>query len=649
MKKNIVTFFTALFVSSVVFAEVPAGVPVLSPDIQKNFEKGMSAAKQKDYDLAIRYFNDVFEAAPLYPLVYFNLGLAHANAGHELAAIAWFKAYLQADPKVSNRRDIEKAITDQEVAAESEGRKIIEQAEQAANALPDDGTDYSERKQALSYVSNALSSSGDMDAGIKLAEKYQLKTYSTYKADALATYVNALANGKRNDEALELVKQLPEDKKQAAFETIMYSYQIAGVLDKAMMVFRMLPKPGDSYYTTYLAQAFAKNGDWNEAEVITEKISTDKKKFEALLDLAGVARSVKNSSKNAEMISKAERILPTDDNTDSVNKLAQAYVESGDNSKTLKLLDSNIPTPDANTYTFCIRAGLYAKAGEFGKAEQIFSTISKPDDQNWAAREMIVGFLKKKDFKKAKSYLKYLTTGAFVPFDIGGGYANVAWALIKDGKESEARKIMNDIPKGSKFDQEPYMYMRLAEFAAKDHNYKLAYEFVEKTSSEDWRGSSVGSVADSLINDKRYEEAITFLEKNTGIIVYSGNVPLFDYWFRVVDELENSKKHEEAVSVMDRTANAALGKRDLAALEKCADYYKKFGDKEHQSQVREWINDLKWPAYAKELEKARTYNPAAAYKEIQKNPNGQYIPSDMAVFGTEYLNTLNKIGEMGKS
>lgn len=65
----------------------------LPPEAQTAMDKGVIAAKQQDYMLAIRYFQDARKTAPDAPEVFYNLGLAESKMpGRELRAMAWFSA-----------------------------------------------------------------------------------------------------------------------------------------------------------------------------------------------------------------------------------------------------------------------------------------------------------------------------------------------------------------------------------------------------------------------------------------------------------------------------------------------------------------------------------------------------------------------------
>src|SRR5262245_48478893 len=97
------TSFTLLSCCLVVvfFAPLETARDELPPEAQEAFDKGVIAAKQKDYQVAIRFFQEARTLAPDAREIFFNLGLAESKIpGHELRAICWFGAYLAANPNV---------------------------------------------------------------------------------------------------------------------------------------------------------------------------------------------------------------------------------------------------------------------------------------------------------------------------------------------------------------------------------------------------------------------------------------------------------------------------------------------------------------------------------------------------------------------
>jgi|GEM_PF-2458059 len=83
-------------------------LPPLPPAAREALAKGIAAAKDRNYLLAVSsfeaaraipYYSSEYGRNPRAPEIYFNLGLAESKLpGHELRAIAWFGAYLTADP-----------------------------------------------------------------------------------------------------------------------------------------------------------------------------------------------------------------------------------------------------------------------------------------------------------------------------------------------------------------------------------------------------------------------------------------------------------------------------------------------------------------------------------------------------------------------
>jgi len=83
----------------------------LPPDAQEAMKNGIIAAKQQDYLLAARYFQDARKIAPDSPEIFFNLGLAESKIpGRELRAIAWFGAYLASTTNAPNAAAVKDQI-----------------------------------------------------------------------------------------------------------------------------------------------------------------------------------------------------------------------------------------------------------------------------------------------------------------------------------------------------------------------------------------------------------------------------------------------------------------------------------------------------------------------------------------------------------
>lgn len=111
----------------------------LPPEAQTSMDKGVMAAKQQDYPLALRYFHEARKAAPEAPEVFFNLGLAESKIpGRELRAIAWFGAYLTANPTGANAAAVRKQMDVLTVKSQATIRSFLDVLERAALQVPPD-------------------------------------------------------------------------------------------------------------------------------------------------------------------------------------------------------------------------------------------------------------------------------------------------------------------------------------------------------------------------------------------------------------------------------------------------------------------------------------------------------------------------------
>ena len=131
----------------------------LSPQAQNAFDRGLAAAQQQDWQLAVRYFLDAQQADPDESQIWFNLGLASAKLpGHEFRAIAWFKAYLLANPNANNAPAIRSQVRQLEVALESRLSKIVDALEPIIKLIIDNDkgvlemtTAQNKRKMAMPF------------------------------------------------------------------------------------------------------------------------------------------------------------------------------------------------------------------------------------------------------------------------------------------------------------------------------------------------------------------------------------------------------------------------------------------------------------------------------------------------------------------
>lgn len=105
-------------------------------DPEALYNAGLEAAQREDWRIAVAYFTAAHQRTHLVPRYMYNLGLAHARAGNEVAALAWLAAYLVAEPEASNRAAIWQQIAALEATVDHKIEVIWRSASQAVETLP---------------------------------------------------------------------------------------------------------------------------------------------------------------------------------------------------------------------------------------------------------------------------------------------------------------------------------------------------------------------------------------------------------------------------------------------------------------------------------------------------------------------------------
>lgn len=193
--KKIISLIIILFLSGcnapdkATSLEKPA---VLSVAFEEAFQHGLAAAKNKEWETALSYFNAAAQETPYYPPLLFNLGLAHKNLGHRLAALSWFKAYLKAAPDSPQAQALEPEIAALKSDLESAAREIFRQAVLAMAELPVEPSNH--REYALGFIRHYLACAGEIDYAVEVTKRYcSLACPDDPRADALAQYAKQLA------------------------------------------------------------------------------------------------------------------------------------------------------------------------------------------------------------------------------------------------------------------------------------------------------------------------------------------------------------------------------------------------------------------------------------------------------------------------
>jgi hypothetical protein len=146
-----------------------AGAPApatLSAKAQAALKKGLEAAKEQNWESAIKSFLEARKLSPNTPEIYYDLGLAESKIpGRELRAIGWFTAYLVANPDAPNKTAINDRIIELYKVARNNAYRLIELVQDAAlRASPvfRDG-DLMDVEQTWTYAHNFSASFRTID------------------------------------------------------------------------------------------------------------------------------------------------------------------------------------------------------------------------------------------------------------------------------------------------------------------------------------------------------------------------------------------------------------------------------------------------------------------------------------------------------
>ncbi|HXV18920.1 MAG TPA: hypothetical protein VD883_02455, partial [Candidatus Omnitrophota bacterium] len=447
MKKGFIVFFVLVFL---ITAAAPGAFSQELPEaLQVSFDKGMAAAGQNEWDLAIKYFSEVEKSQPFYFPVYFNLALAHAKAGHELAAMAWFRAYLLSVPKAPERGQIEKQLTALEVANEAKVRKLLKQAVELSQTLPVEGPNYAApRATAIGSAYDAYAGAGMIEEAVALMP---LIGEGGFRDENYARQSYALTFVYEEDfeTAEKLAAALPDKSKFSVYAALLgkypYSFKDAS---KAVRYAEQMTDTSQDFTLVYFIASLGENGRVEDAVALLEKFKAQNMKLEAAAKLAkSVAK--KGDIANAKKILAIamplyeEHKLTVPQDAYSISKLidlamnlCSVMVSAGETVQARALADSfDLSKLDASSgWSRCHLVEMYIEIGDLSKAESIVSMMyNDTDSVPYARRYLFDAFIKKGDAQKAGSLIGGLQENGFDPTLFPRSYANLAWLKLKAG------------------------------------------------------------------------------------------------------------------------------------------------------------------------------------------------------------------------
>jgi hypothetical protein len=264
-RRGITLLFLAVSLPIISLAQT-TNESTLPPKAQAAVKKGLGAAKQAEWTVAIRYFNEARQAAPDSPVPLVNLGLAESQLpGHELRAVCWFEAYLILVPTAVNAPAVRQQISDLETRAEGNADKIIDMLKVLAGEGP--SSDY---WTAYADIAGLLAASDDLDAAEQIVASQSDKNIQSMVREKI---VEALVNFKRIPDAIKEADQIP-DYKGLAYGIITSAQVAAGSFSDAKKSMLNL-SVADQWTKGYeLAEAEYRTGQKEDAATILNNIKS---------------------------------------------------------------------------------------------------------------------------------------------------------------------------------------------------------------------------------------------------------------------------------------------------------------------------------------------------------------------------------------
>jgi hypothetical protein len=151
---------------------------------QEWLQKGKTASEKGNWPQAVDYYMKAQKRACLSPQVMYDIAVAHSQAGNELLADVWFRAYLGAAPKAANAEKVRAEITRLEKATETKVTLLFQQAEQLVEQLPIRGgnspTGEGRREEGFKGIAGCRINVGDFkgaDDDVAKSKKVSMQQY----------------------------------------------------------------------------------------------------------------------------------------------------------------------------------------------------------------------------------------------------------------------------------------------------------------------------------------------------------------------------------------------------------------------------------------------------------------------------------------
>lgn len=349
--KSILVVLTSLTLTASVYAAEPTPDP-LPPAAQEVFDKGIMAAREQGYLVAIRYLQDARKLAPQAPQIFRSLGAVEAKiTGRELRAIAWYGAYLAAHPNAPDAADVKNEIVRLNIKNQIVLSGLIKSVQDAASQVSDNM-----RENSLSQVPVLWAKAGDIPAALKTVDLLESDVYKGSAFKEIAVVQATAGDFDGAHQTADLIER--EDYKSGAQAAIADAQISSGDLSGAQKTLTASLKTavaieGDQakgFALWNIAEAQLKTGDIAGAQKTADLIQYE---YYKLLPQASIAKA---QAANGDMVG-AKATLAAAQRTADLTKdgaakstglaaIAEAQTASGDIANAQETLAAALKTVD---------------------------------------------------------------------------------------------------------------------------------------------------------------------------------------------------------------------------------------------------------------------------------------------------------------
>ena len=544
--------------------------------VETYLNEGFEAAKNQDFKLANKKFLKAQELSPYNPAILFNLGLANSKEGNELTAIAWFRAYLEADPNSPNKQQVENKIKNLIELNKAKREKIFQKAFDMAKTLP--SFDWYE---PVAYVLCFWEQSGNKENALKHINTLSYAPFTFYDHYKKTLYYNPEQDPIVAD-ILELIdKPVPlkqEDysyilsnlnkisaghKRNKSFESIIDAIIVKGDLDGAYSLIKMTPKGEYLDGVAALINEFSLcRSNYNKALSLTEERYTADNRLRFIAEFQAKLGRFSDTVETIKKM-KSDPLGTNYGKQKAILILAEAFIDAG-HFEQAKLWSNEI----TNEYFLETLAVKFVKNGKYDIAQKIMTRVK--DDEN-----KVVYYSTISDFSNSLRLSQKATDN----LDIIYTYGNAIYGSIKDKKEIDPEEILTDIGSymkiaGSDPELKYNILKAIGKYFSRDKKYEQAIIIADYLKSKGYHYSAfiiTHHIAIDKINKKKLYEAEKFINKylyEVGVKSLSAN----ETWIRLYKEYLKTQNFDKAADALGKAKVTAILSRNLVSLREIEKY-----------------------------------------------------------------------------